>query len=179
MSICLTSSTYLSDSNTIVSVQFFQTYYATEPPQLIKTNFNLFKMFYFKISLNISVHQPISYCSSMHFKNSFLLCLLFVSSLYSSIAFSIPSSSSSDSEYEYEQCFYQINDRLGKLIKINYGQCMNTNGPDGCCLEGHYKPGICSNLGHLCCTKPDPDCSDMKNNKGNLLQSMPIIVSQS
>ncbi|KPM07041.1 hypothetical protein QR98_0055230 [Sarcoptes scabiei] len=40
------------------------------------------------------------------------------------------------------------------------------SGPDGCCLDGHYKPGICSNLGHICCTKPDPECNAMRTNKG-------------
>jgi len=66
---------------------------------------------------------------------------------------------------EFEQCFYQSNS-AGKLLKTIYGQCMSMNGPEGCCLEGHYKVGICPNLGQLCCTKPDPDCSNMRNNKG-------------
>lgn len=67
-------------------------------------------------------------------------------------------------EVEYEKCFYQ-SDNWKTFNQVIYGQCMNANGPDGCCLEGFYKPGICPNLGHLCCIKPDPDCSNLRNNK--------------
>ena len=67
-------------------------------------------------------------------------------------------------ESEAEQCYFSI-PGSGKN-RLQNGQCMSMNGPDGCCLDGHYKPGLCSNLGHICCTKPDPDCSGMRNNKG-------------
>lgn len=70
-----------------------------------------------------------------------------------------------ETEVEYEKCFYQ-SDNWKTFNQVIYGQCMNANGPDGCCLEGFYKPGICPNLGHLCCIKPDPDCSNLRNNKG-------------
>src|SRR5690606_19148512 len=71
-----------------------------------------------------------------------------------------------------EKCYYQITGNNGDHFKLSYGQCMSMNGPDGCCLEGHYKPGLCSNLGHICCVKPDPDCSQMRNNKGMCLQTI-------
>lgn len=67
---------------------------------------------------------------------------------------------------EIEKCVYQASS-ASKLLKTIYGQCVSMNGPDGCCLEGHYKPGICSNLASICCTKPDPDCTQMMHNKGN------------
>lgn len=66
-----------------------------------------------------------------------------------------------------EKCYFHANGKTdGK--SFFYGQCMSMNGPDGCCLEGHYKPGICSNLGHICCINPDPECNAMFTNKGNL-----------
>lgn len=69
--------------------------------------------------------------------------------------------------FEHEQCFFHQADKSGASNGIvQYGVCTSTMGPDGCCLEGHYQPGVCSNLGHICCVKPDYDCSQMKNNKG-------------
>lgn len=87
---------------------------------------------------------------------------------------SLSSSSSIDSLKHFddsmEQCYYHINTGPNGYSSksIFYGQCMSMSGPDGCCLDGHYKPGICSNLGHICCTKPDPECNAMRTNKGNL-----------
>ncbi|OTF74414.1 hypothetical protein BLA29_000291 [Euroglyphus maynei] len=65
-----------------------------------------------------------------------------------------------------EKCYFHANGKTTDSKSIFYGQCMSMNGPDGCCLEGHYKPGICTNLGHICCIKPDPECNAMFTNKG-------------
>lgn len=67
-----------------------------------------------------------------------------------------------------EKCYFHANGKTTDSKSIFYGQCMSMNGPDGCCLEGHYKPGICTNLGHICCIKPDPECNAMFTNKGML-----------
>lgn len=104
---------------------------------------------------------------SSHIIRRQLMFIIIMSELCSFI-FSIPSAHFNlqpTVELDFEKCVYQANS-ANKLFKTVYGQCQSMNGPDGCCLEGHYKPGICSNLAHICCTKPDPDCSQMRHNKG-------------
>lgn len=97
-----------------------------------------------------------------------LIILLLISRL--SYAFYLPVNHRTENENDLEQCYYQLSVQSKTSDKsFFYGQCMSMNGPDGCCLEGHYKPGICSNLGHICCLKPDPECNAMRNNKGNLI----------
>lgn len=89
-----------------------------------------------------------------------ILCLLLA---HLCLALSLPTPL--DSPDEPDQCYYQLS--VGaSAFRVLYGECTSANGPDGCCLEGHYQPGICRNLGHICCTKPDPDCSSLRNNKG-------------
>ena len=71
--------------------------------------------------------------------------------------------SSEDNEtFNYEECHYKNE----TLSMTHIGWCMNMIGPDECCLNGRYMPGICSELSHICCFEPDLGCIQMTKTKG-------------